>query len=254
MNGFQHTPKPVSGLDNDIGADGSAGDCDGDTGNSICDETPDLMMNENADGFSKPISMELDVSDGLVVIQERPSRSDAVKNRRLLLDTAARLFAQQGVDEITMSAVAQAAGVGKGTLYRHFASKAELCHALLDQEQRDLQENTLRRLRGSANPPLDDLRWFVEQVIGFVYRNVPLLNTFDNPTVSSLDFPPHRWWWQTIRALLVQVGTLDDLDYAVDALYVMLDAHTIQFQMNSRGYDQARIVGGLHELIERFTR
>lgn len=234
MSRLQGTPKPVSGLDNGL----NAADAD-------YDEKDNLSISPNT---------ALDISDGLVVIQERPSRSDAVKNRRVLLETAARLFAEQGVDEITMSAVAQAAGVGKGTLYRHFASKAELCHALLDQEQRDLQETTLRRLRQSAHPPLDDLRWFVEQVVGFVYRNVPLLNTFDNPTVSSLDFPPHKWWWQTIRALLVKVGTVNDLDYAVDALYVMLDAHTIQFQMISRGYDQARIVAGLHELIERFTR
>lgn len=188
---------------------------------------------------------------GLVVMNPRPARSDALKNRRILLETAARLFAEQGVDEVTMSAVAQSAGVGKGTLYRHFASKAELCHALLDQEQRDLQERTLRRLRLAAAPPLDDLTWFLDQVARFVYRNVALLNTFDDPTFSSLDFPGHQWWWQTIRGLLTRIGVKGDLDYAVDTLYIMLDPQVMRFQIASRGYSLERIVAGLHLLVSR---
>lgn len=253
MNNLPQPQQPVSRLDN-------GEQCDDGLEINVCDETPTLAFDANGDKtngdklISGGSNVTLDTSDGLVLFDDRPSRSDALKNRRVLMDTAARLFAQQGVDEITMSAVAQAAGVGKGTLYRHFASKAELCHALLDQEQRDLQEHTLRRLRTATYPPLDDLHWFVEQVVCFVYRNVSLLNTFDDPTVNSLDFPGHQWWWQTMRALLVRVGTVNDLDYAVNTLYVMLDAHTIQFQTQSRGYDRDRVVAGLHDLIDRFVR
>lgn len=59
-----------------------------------------------------------------------PSRSDAVRNRRLLLDAAAKTFAQRGV-EVSIGEIAQCAGVGKGTVFRHFASKAELLAAIM---------------------------------------------------------------------------------------------------------------------------
>ncbi|MET7331163.1 helix-turn-helix domain-containing protein [Nonomuraea sp. NPDC005650] len=58
-----------------------------------------------------------------------PSRSDAVRNRRLLLDAAAKTFAERGVD-VSIGEIAQRAGVGKGTVFRHFSSKEELLAAI----------------------------------------------------------------------------------------------------------------------------
>src|SRR5262245_32542619 len=101
------------------------------------------------------------MNDNLLINEPQPSRADALKNRALLLETAHRLFAEQGVENVSMTAIADAAGVGKGTLYRHFENKADLCHALLDQETRDLQERSLRRLQNMGDP-LDDLAWFLE--------------------------------------------------------------------------------------------
>ncbi|GAA4567934.1 TetR/AcrR family transcriptional regulator [Planotetraspora kaengkrachanensis] len=59
-----------------------------------------------------------------------PSRSDAVRNRRLLLDAAAKTFAERGV-EVSIGEIAQRAGVGKGTVFRHFSSKEELLAAIM---------------------------------------------------------------------------------------------------------------------------
>lgn len=59
-----------------------------------------------------------------------PSRSDAVRNRRLLLDAAARTFAEHGA-EVSIGEIAQRAGIGKGTVFRHFSSKDELLAAIM---------------------------------------------------------------------------------------------------------------------------
>lgn len=172
-------------------------------------------------------------------------RSDAVKNRALLLQTARSLFAQQGVDAVSMSAIAEAAGVGKGTLYRNFDNKAQLCHALLDEEMLALQQRALLRLRQQGDPRAD-LAWFVEEVARFAVHNTDLLQA--GPGLM-LAHPAHLWWRQTIRALLLRAGFSGDPDYFADVLYMLLDVQTISFQRRVLGYDAERIVAGLRALL-----
>ncbi|MDJ0110593.1 helix-turn-helix domain-containing protein, partial [Rhodococcus erythropolis] len=67
-------------------------------------------------------------------------RGDAARNRVLLLDAAALLVAERGVDAVTMDAVACRAGVGKGTVFRRFGNRSGLMQALLDHTERELQQ------------------------------------------------------------------------------------------------------------------
>jgi AcrR family transcriptional regulator len=60
---------------------------------------------------------------------ERPLRADAARNRRLVLSAAADAFAEQGMD-VSIAEIAQRAGVGKGTVFRHFATKEDLLAAI----------------------------------------------------------------------------------------------------------------------------
>ncbi|GAB4555857.1 MAG: TetR/AcrR family transcriptional regulator [Anaerolineae bacterium] len=194
------------------------------------------------------------MDDPLVLHDLRPSRADAMKNRELLLETASRLFAARGVEAVSMSTIAEEAGVGKGTLYRHFSNKNELCLALLDHEQRDLQEKTLARLRGNRDCS-DNLKWFLAAAADFIWRALPLmLNGTAESGLPSLAHPAHIWFRQTIRGLLAQMSLQVDLDYAADTLYVMLDAHVIAFQQQTHGAELPSIVAGLHALVDSLTR
>jgi AcrR family transcriptional regulator len=60
----------------------------------------------------------------------RPLRADAVRNRALIVDAARRLFAERGLD-VTLHDVAEAAGVGVGTVYRRFPDKDALLGGLV---------------------------------------------------------------------------------------------------------------------------
>ncbi|WP_261556362.1 TetR/AcrR family transcriptional regulator [Frankia tisae] len=62
--------------------------------------------------------------------QPRRLRADAARNRRLLLDTAAATFAEYGT-EVSIAEIARRAGLGKGTVFRHFANKDELIAAIV---------------------------------------------------------------------------------------------------------------------------
>lgn len=61
---------------------------------------------------------------------DRPQRSDARRNRNHLLDVARQHFSEHGVTG-SLDAIAKAAGVGPGTLYRHFPTRDALLAALL---------------------------------------------------------------------------------------------------------------------------
>ena len=193
------------------------------------------------------------MDDNLILPDPRPTRADAVKNRELLLQTAHRLFAENGVDAVTMSAVADAAGVGKGTLYRHFPNgKPDLCQMLIDQDQRDMQNRTLARLREQGDP-LVDLEWFLREVIAFVMRNQRLV--FAEASLGILiDHPAHRWWRQTICGLLLRIDPQVDVEYTTDVLFIMLDPRTIHYQLEARGYDAERITAALTDLLRHILR
>nr|WP_040875553.1 TetR/AcrR family transcriptional regulator [Streptomyces purpureus] len=76
-------------------------------------------------------------------------RADAARNRRKILDAAARIVADRGPEALTMNAVAHACGVGVGTVYRRFGDVAQLVFALLDEREKQFQEAFL-----SGPPPL----------------------------------------------------------------------------------------------------
>ena len=67
-------------------------------------------------------------------------RGDAARNRALLLEAARTLVAKRGADAVTMDDIAAAAGVGKGTLFRRFGSRAGLMMVLLDEDERANQQ------------------------------------------------------------------------------------------------------------------
>ncbi|MER6915619.1 helix-turn-helix domain-containing protein [Streptomyces sp. NPDC000594] len=73
----------------------------------------------------------------------RGERADAVRNRELLLTTAREMIAEQGADKVTMDALADRAGLGKGTVFRRFGTRAGIFQALLDAAEHHFQEEVL---------------------------------------------------------------------------------------------------------------
>ena len=96
---------------------------------------------------------------------DRKPRADATRNRALLLDAAKACFARSG-GATTLEEVARAAGVGIGTLYRHFPTR----DALVEQVYRD----ALDRLAADAErlmkeqPPLEALRQWLLLFVDYI--------------------------------------------------------------------------------------
>jgi AcrR family transcriptional regulator len=66
-------------------------------------------------------------------------RADARRNRKAILAAARDLFAEQGL-EAPLCEIARRAGVGQGTLYRHFATREELVAAIAAQQLAALED------------------------------------------------------------------------------------------------------------------
>jgi AcrR family transcriptional regulator len=77
-------------------------------------------------------------------------RADAARNRARLLDAATKQFAERGV-ETSLDDVAKAAGVGIGTLYRHFPTREDLVLAVYGA-QIDALDARSRELATSEDP------------------------------------------------------------------------------------------------------
>ena len=114
----------------------------------------------------------------LRVIGEDPvERADARRNRLAVLCAAERLFAEHGVANVSMDAVAAAAGVGKGTLFRRFGDRAGLARALLQESERRLQENFLHGPPplGPGAPPQARLKAFGSALLDQLERHADLI-------------------------------------------------------------------------------
>ncbi|MBB2746567.1 TetR/AcrR family transcriptional regulator [Microbispora sp. NBRC 16548] len=98
--------------------------------------------------------------------QALPERADAARNRRKILDVTARLIAEQGPEAVTMNAVAHAAGMGVGTVYRRFGDVSRLLFAVLDDGEQRFQEAFMTGPPplGPGAPPAERLRAFLHTV------------------------------------------------------------------------------------------
>jgi AcrR family transcriptional regulator len=91
-----------------------------------------------------------------------PERADAARNRLHLLTTARQMLAEQDPDRLTMDGLAERAGLGKGTVFRRFGTRAGIFRALLDDDERAFQQRVL-----SGPPPLGPGAAPLERLIAY---------------------------------------------------------------------------------------
>jgi AcrR family transcriptional regulator len=106
----------------------------------------------------------------------RRERVDAARNRERVLRAAAALFAERGAVNVSMEDVARAAGVGKATLYRRYPDRAMLAVALLDQHERELEDQLVRGgpPLGPGAPPAERLAAFYAAMVDLLDRHLDL--------------------------------------------------------------------------------
>jgi AcrR family transcriptional regulator len=115
----------------------------------------------------------------------RGERADAVRNREHLLETARDMVAELGAGKVTMDSLAERAGLGKGTVFRRFGTRAGIFVALLDDDEHRFQEQVL-----SGPPPLGPGADPVQRLIAYGRaRTAFLVDHFD---IARASLDPHQ--------------------------------------------------------------
>ncbi|MET9559306.1 MULTISPECIES: TetR/AcrR family transcriptional regulator [Streptomyces] len=96
----------------------------------------------------------------------RTKRADAVRNQQTLLAAAAEVFVTSGVDA-PIRQIAAKAGVGMGTIYRHFPTRADLVAAVY-RHQIEACAEAGPRLLAEADTPFDALRQWIDLFVDFL--------------------------------------------------------------------------------------
>ncbi|MER0246167.1 helix-turn-helix domain-containing protein [Streptomyces sp. HSW2009] len=178
----------------------------------------------------------------LELLRTRPpkERTDAARNRAAALDAAARLFAEHGVDGVSMDQVAAAAGVGKGTLFRRFGDKSGLAVALLDARERVLQEAIL-----SGPPPLgpgapdgERLAAFIGAYFDYLLEHLALVRMSEVATPGArYRIGAYRFWHRHTTILL---GATPDPEHTAHALLAALSAEHVAALLPELGEERMR--------------
>jgi AcrR family transcriptional regulator len=189
-------------------------------------------------------------------------RADAVRNRRHLLATAREMLAGDDADVLTMDALAQRAGLGKGTVFRRFGTRAGIFQALLDDDERAFQEQVLSGPPplGPGAPPLDRLIAYGRARIGFLieHREVARAALDGSQPIPAGSQTPLS---QThIRVLLAQISLGPaDLDVLAIQLTAALDGPLLLYLSAADLAEAAaptgeRIARGWQDLVQRACR
>lgn len=213
--------------------------------------------------FSKPSGLP-----ELLVLPVRPERRDAAEHRQRILEVARCLFAEQGVDAVSMHQIAIAAGIGQGTLYRRYAHKGELCVDLLrERHERFVEEIATLFATTETASALERLDGVLEHLVAFLEEQGALLGPMAatdarglqcHETESSRRFafqhaPFYLWLHELFVGLLtdaVERGELASLDipYTADAILATFHPMFYRFQRQERGFSPERILQGLRRI------
>ncbi|SNY89203.1 transcriptional regulator, TetR family [Nocardia amikacinitolerans] len=181
-------------------------------------------------------------------------RADAARNRRAILDATRTLLAEHGAEGVTMDRVAAAAGVGKGTIFHRFGSRAGLLHELVAEPAVALMEAV-----SSGPPPLGPGAPAAERLLAFFAAMTDLVIDNIELVVAYNAVPPHprreefhAFWAAHITAMLREARP--DLDAEVVGALLLAPLGGELASRMVRAGEADRLRTAVHDLVASVLR
>ncbi|MHB2000864.1 MAG: TetR/AcrR family transcriptional regulator [Solirubrobacteraceae bacterium] len=175
-----------------------------------------------------------------------------------LLDAAGRLFYEHGIGATGVEAIADAAGVGKPAVYRHFRSKAGLIDATLARRDENRRQSLIETLARSPTSPVERLKlaveWQLEWAASERFRGCGFLRAAAELDAGGAEaagraYAHKTWYRHQLQQLAEQAGAPDPAQLGMRLALNAEGATTLAFLG-----DQAEVVGAArdqaHNLID----
>jgi AcrR family transcriptional regulator len=190
--------------------------------------------------------MIVDVPDLPLIADGAPprERADAARNRVRILQAAADLVGERGIEHVSMEDVACRAGVGTGTLYRRFGDRAGLALALLEEDTREFQDGLI-----SGPPPLGPGADAAERLRAFGEGNIDLLERHADLIVAADAFErdgrgPYTVYATHLAILLAEAAPLLDAPLTARWLLATLGPGHYVHARRRLGWEVERLKSG----------
>ena len=182
-----------------------------------------------------------------------PERRDAARNRELLLRAARELVEECGADGLTMATLAHRAGVGKGTVFRRFGSRAGLMMTLLSDAEAGFQGRFIfgPPPLGPGAPALERLIAFGGERIAWVLEYGELARAADASAYNRFDIPAAVLWHRHLEMLLREAGVTADPWLMATSLSAVLEPERILHAVRVHGVAPERLAASWRELVSR---
>ena len=148
---------------------------------------------------------------------DRKPRADAQRNRERILEVAKEAFTRSGANT-SLDDIAKQAGVGAGTLYRHFPTRDELLEAVYRTEVEKLA--AAERKFAETLPPIEALRAWLLLFVDYIATKqiiAPALNTLAGGP-SKVFEASYAQVWEAIRALVKRAMKSGDIRKDLDPI------------------------------------
>ena len=182
----------------------------------------------------------------------KTERADAARNRRAILEAAAKLLAEHRADSVSIEQIAAAAGVGKGTVFHRFGNRAGLLHELVMS-----RAETLRQAVISGEPPLGPGAPAHERLLAFFAAWADLaIDNFELYAAYSTTAPDpraedfHAFWYRHIAQLLRELRPdIVDAELQAQLLFMGTFASPVSLQLFRAGQGD-RLKAAVLDIVE----
>ena len=145
----------------------------------------------------------------------RPLRADAQRNRARLIEVAKAMFSEEGADA-SLEAIARMAGVGIGTLYRHFPTRDTLIEAVYRTETEHLAKAASRF--AETLPPIEALRAWLRMFVDHIATKQVM-----SPALASMVGGPSELYCESGAQVKASIALLVDRAVASGAIRLDID-------------------------------
>jgi len=148
---------------------------------------------------------------------DRKPRTDAQRNRQRILEVAKEAFTRSGANT-SLDDIAKKAGVGAGTLYRHFPTRDALLEAVYRTEVEKLA--AAERKFAATLPPIEALRAWMLLFVDYIAAKQIIASALDSLAggPSKVFEASHAQVWEAIRALVKRAIKSGDIRRDLDPI------------------------------------